>query len=87
MLWLDQPQESRLRIQIRGDDVGAEFVAVLQYHTRGAPIADQDSVHRRVHADFHPWLRADAAIASETAPMPPATNPQSPRFPATPPMQ
>ena len=31
--------------------------------------------------------RAEAAIASDTAPIPPRTNPQSPRLPFTPPMQ
>ena len=34
-----------------------------------------------------PRLRAESAMAFETAPMPPRTNPHNPRWPFTPPMQ
>ena len=59
------------------------FPAPRRARGRRAPACLATAALVRISA---PRLRAAAAMASETAPMPPRTNPHSPRWPPTPPI-
>ena len=87
ILGVQEVQESELGIEIRGHGGGLDLLAAFQHDAARAAVAHQNFRDRRVHADLDPLARADAAMASDTEPMPPRTKPHSPRCPATPPMQ
>ena len=85
---IHQFEKRQPRIEIAGHHVGRDFVAILQRDPADASFLHQNFRDGRVGADLcAPAARAESAMAFETAPMPPRTNPHNPRWPFTPPMQ
>ena len=82
-LRVQQFQKRQLRVEIRCHDARVNLLAIFQHdaRTRGrrAPARGSPAHSSAISA---PWLRAEAAIASETAPMPPCTNPHEPALAA-----
>ncbi len=77
----------RISDQIRGDHRGFYLIPVLHHDAVRLAAFQQSRLTSASVRISAPRLRALAAMASDTAPMPPLTKPQRPRFRPTPPMQ